>query len=51
MTMERTADVAILIVGFRNPADIVTCLTGLSKAAIGPSFDVFICENGGQTAY
>ncbi|WP_218578738.1 glycosyltransferase family 2 protein [Vineibacter terrae] len=51
MTADRIADVAVLIVGFRNPADILNCLTGLSKAAIAPGFDVFICENGGQTAY
>ena len=52
MTADRIAShVAVLIVGFRNPADIVTCLTGLSKAAIAPGFDVFICENGGQPAY
>lgn len=51
MTADRMADVVVLIVGFRNPADIVTCLTGLSKAAISPGFDVFICENGGQAAY
>lgn len=51
MIAERIADVAVLIVGFRNPSDITDCLTALSHAAAGPSFDVFICENGGEPDY
>jgi N-acetylglucosaminyl-diphospho-decaprenol L-rhamnosyltransferase len=48
---ERIADVAVLIVGFRNPADLTTCLSALSDAALEPNFDVFICENGGMDSY
>jgi N-acetylglucosaminyl-diphospho-decaprenol L-rhamnosyltransferase len=44
---DRVADVAILIVGFRNPADIRDCLAAISDAAVEPKFDIFICENGG----
>ena len=47
MITERIADVAVLIVGFRNPADLTGCLAALSDAAVEPNFDVFICENGG----
>ncbi|RXG91475.1 glycosyltransferase family 2 protein [Bradyrhizobium vignae] len=45
------AEVAVLIVGFRNSQDILNCLRALSRAAFSPSFDVFICENGGAEAY
>jgi GT2 family glycosyltransferase len=48
---ERIADVAVLIVGFRNPADLSACLAALTDAAIEPNFDVFICENGGVDSY
>jgi N-acetylglucosaminyl-diphospho-decaprenol L-rhamnosyltransferase len=47
----RVAEVAILIVGFRNPSDLKGCLTALSGASCRPNFDVFICENGGARAY
>jgi N-acetylglucosaminyl-diphospho-decaprenol L-rhamnosyltransferase len=46
-----TADVAVVIVGFRNPADIKGCLAALSDATIEPNFDVFICENGGAQSF
>ena len=45
------ADVAIVIVGYRNPADIKECLTALSRTTGSASFDIFICENGGAAAY
>lgn len=51
MIAERIAEVAVLIVGFRNASDIRDCLTALSDAQSEPSFDVFICENGGEAAY
>lgn len=51
MTTGFYADVAVLIVGFRNPSDVVACLHALSQAASEPSFDVFICENGGALWY
>ncbi len=45
------AEVLVLIVGFRNAADIANCLAALSASNTSPGFDVFICENGGVDAY
>lgn len=45
------ADVAILIVGFRNADDIVQCLGALAAADPDPSFSVHIAENGGPDAF
>jgi N-acetylglucosaminyl-diphospho-decaprenol L-rhamnosyltransferase len=41
-------EIAIMIVGYRNPADIQQCLTSLSGMIERPAFDVFIAENGGE---
>jgi len=41
--------VAICIVGFRNPADIVSCLEALTLSSHA-DFEVAICENGGPEA-
>ncbi|MEZ2202380.1 glycosyltransferase family 2 protein [Bradyrhizobium japonicum] len=49
--LESMADVAILIVGFRNAEDIRDCLVALSGATGHPEFNVFICENGGRSAF
>ena len=49
--LDRTAEVAILIVGFRNSADIRGCLDALSRTSVEPNFDIFICENGGAPSY
>jgi N-acetylglucosaminyl-diphospho-decaprenol L-rhamnosyltransferase len=43
--------VAVLIVGFRNAQDISACVTALSRATVQPSFDIFICENGGSESF
>jgi GT2 family glycosyltransferase len=43
--------VAILIVGFRNPGDVCTCLNALARLSAEPSFDIFVCENGGTDAF
>lgn len=43
--------VAILIVGFRNPPDLKACLSALAQSSAEPTFDIFICENGGSEAY
>jgi GT2 family glycosyltransferase len=43
--------IAILIVGFRNPGDVGSCLAALANANKSPSFDIFICENGGALAF
>lgn len=50
MIAGRTAGVPIIIVGFRNSADINECLTALSRTSAEMKFDVFICENGGSDA-
>ncbi|MBW8812416.1 MAG: glycosyltransferase family 2 protein [Caulobacterales bacterium] len=42
--------VAVLIVGYRNPDDIVRCLAALS-ASTHADFSVFVCENGGPEAF
>ena len=42
--------VAIAIVGFRNPADIVRCLEGLAHSDHA-AFEVIVCENGGDAAF
>jgi N-acetylglucosaminyl-diphospho-decaprenol L-rhamnosyltransferase len=51
VNVPNSCDVAILIVGFRNPQDICACLTALSRAKTEPSFDIFICENGGANSF
>ena len=42
---------AVVIVGFRNPQDILDCVNALALATPTPSFDIFICENGGKEAF
>ena len=44
------AHVAIVIIAFRNAADIGRCLAALEKAT-HPRFTVYICENGGEAAF
>jgi N-acetylglucosaminyl-diphospho-decaprenol L-rhamnosyltransferase len=45
------AQIPIVVVAYRNPADVCGCLTALAKARRDPSFCVAICENGGADAY
>ena len=45
---EKSCHVAIIIVGYRNPKDVLRCLSALALATPRPSFDIFICENGGE---
>jgi len=49
--MDDRSRTAVLIVGYKNGADIVECLGALSRAAEEPRFDVHICENGGRAAF
>ena len=42
--------VAVSIVGFRNPADILRCLTALEQST-HKEFEIIICENGGPSAF
>lgn len=51
MSHRKSAEVVVIIVGFRNADDVASCLRALSNAAITPNFDVFICENGGLGSY
>ncbi|MBR0906449.1 glycosyltransferase family 2 protein [Bradyrhizobium liaoningense] len=51
MDSVNVSEVAIIIVGFRNSADIGACLQALSRLSPRPAFDVFICENGGTDAF
>ena len=44
-------EVPIVIVGFRNPQDVVACLEAIGKQRGAPKFQVFICENGGSSAF
>lgn len=45
------AEVAVVVVAFRNPGDVARCLNALAMSAAQPSFSVLICENGGEKAY
>ena len=40
-----------MIVTFRNSDDVVECLESLGKSKPDPSFDVYLCENGGDGAF
>lgn len=42
--------IAVCIVGFRNPDDIVECLAALARSTYS-DFEVSICENGGEAAF
>jgi N-acetylglucosaminyl-diphospho-decaprenol L-rhamnosyltransferase len=44
-------EVPIVIVGFRNPQDVVTCLKAIGTQRGAPKFQVFVCENGGSSAF
>jgi N-acetylglucosaminyl-diphospho-decaprenol L-rhamnosyltransferase len=48
--MSFPAKIAVIIVGFRNAADIAACLRALARAKKEPTFEVFIAENGGHAA-
>lgn len=48
--MSISADVVVVIVGFRNPDDVADCLRALAYSYPEPRFDVFIAENGGAAA-
>jgi GT2 family glycosyltransferase len=43
--------VPIVIVGFRNPSEIVECLTALDGCLSDPPCEVLVCENGGAAAF
>lgn len=51
MAARQVATVAIVIVGFRNSADIKRCLHAICRSAGAPAFEVFICENGGTASH
>jgi N-acetylglucosaminyl-diphospho-decaprenol L-rhamnosyltransferase len=43
--------IPIIIVSYRNPADVVECLEALQESEADPRFDVYVCENGGTAAF
>ncbi len=45
------SEIPVLVVGFRNPADVARCLHALGRMAPEPGFAVFVCENGGAAAF
>ena len=47
-SMQVTTRVAVIVVGFRNAADIADCLRALAKLSPVESFEVLIVENGGD---
>jgi GT2 family glycosyltransferase len=49
--MTTLTSVPVLIVAYGNAADMVGCLAALGRARSKPSFEVFVCENGGPKAY
>ena len=44
------AIVAVVIVSFRNPQDVVCCLEALTRST-HQAFTVYVCENGGASAF
>ncbi len=42
--------IVVCVVGFRNPDDIVGCLSALEQSTYA-DFEVVICENGGSAAF
>ena len=36
---------------FVIPLDLKACLSALAQSSAGPTFDIFVCENGGSEAY
>src|SRR5690349_5905900 len=47
---QRCAKLAVLIVSYRNPADVERCLNSLVRSS-WTDFEVFVCENAGQEAF
>lgn len=44
------AAVAVVIVAFHNPGDVIECLWALSRLCSEPLVEIFIAENGGAAA-
>jgi len=49
--INRDQSIAVIIVSFCTPRDVVQCLASLDALAVWPHFDVYICENGGPAAW
>ncbi len=49
--MSSATRIPIIIVSYRNPTDVVDCMKALQRLAADPSFDVYLCENGGAEAF
>src|SRR5262245_15412236 len=48
--MDAIANVVVVVVGFRNAAEVADCVRALVNARPTPTFEVFIAENGGPAA-
>ena len=49
--MTSATHVPIIIVSYRNPKDVSQCLAALQELTANISFDIYLCENGGTTAF
>jgi N-acetylglucosaminyl-diphospho-decaprenol L-rhamnosyltransferase len=43
--------IAVIIVSYCTPRDVVDCVASLDRATMWPHFDVYVCENGGPPAW
>jgi N-acetylglucosaminyl-diphospho-decaprenol L-rhamnosyltransferase len=43
--------IAVIIVSYCTPRDVVDCLASLDNSPLWPDFEVYICENGGSAAW
>ncbi len=46
-----TLPVPVIIVSYKNPDDLLECLSALSLMAHEPAFDIYVCETGGAAAF
>jgi GT2 family glycosyltransferase len=49
--MISATDIPIIVVGYRNAKDVAQCLKALGASAPFPTFQVYVCENGGPLAF
>jgi N-acetylglucosaminyl-diphospho-decaprenol L-rhamnosyltransferase len=51
ITTSMSAEIPVIIVGFRNARDVGGCMRALGRMVSTPSMAIFICENGGAIAF
>lgn len=49
--MPHQRQAAVIVVGYRNAADLAHCVESLQRASRAVPFSVFVCENGGAEAF